>query len=73
MTTADEDSELEQRLAYHRHMHKHLQELSLFVLFEAVESNLMPVEDALRAVAVNDAILRSVDTGKREAVEDWHI
>jgi len=33
----------------------------------------MPVEDALRAVAVNDAILRSVDTGKREAVEDWHI
>ena len=33
----------------------------------------MPVEDALRAVAVNDAILRSIETGKREAVEDWHI
>jgi len=46
MTMDDEDSELEQRLAYHRHMHKHLQELSLFVLFEAFESNLMPVDEA---------------------------
>lgn len=33
----------------------------------------MPVEDALRAVAVNDAILRSVKSGEREAVEDWRI
>lgn len=33
----------------------------------------MPVEDALRAVAVNDAILRSVESGRREAVEDWRI
>lgn len=33
----------------------------------------MPVEDALRAVAVNDAILRSVRSGLRETVEDWRI
>ncbi|MGH6858710.1 MAG: Gfo/Idh/MocA family protein [Phyllobacterium sp.] len=32
----------------------------------------MPVTDALRAVAVNDAILRSVNSGLRENVEDWH-
>lgn len=31
----------------------------------------MPVGDALRAVAVNDAILRSVRSGVRETVEDW--
>ncbi|HVJ42546.1 MAG TPA: hypothetical protein VM639_13665 [Dongiaceae bacterium] len=48
MTATDENeaNELEQRLAYHRHMHKHLQELSLFVLFEAVESDLMDVDVA---------------------------
>ncbi|HEY0121211.1 MAG TPA: Gfo/Idh/MocA family oxidoreductase [Rhizobium sp.] len=33
----------------------------------------MPVEDALRAVAVNDAILRSAASGQRETVEDWRI
>jgi myo-inositol 2-dehydrogenase/D-chiro-inositol 1-dehydrogenase len=33
----------------------------------------MPVADALRAVAVNDAILRSVRSGTRETVEDWQI
>ncbi|HVI91208.1 MAG TPA: hypothetical protein VM659_23125, partial [Dongiaceae bacterium] len=46
MTSTDdsEDSALEQRLAFHRHMHKHLQELSLFVLYEAVESDLTDVE-----------------------------
>ncbi|MDX3926287.1 MAG: Gfo/Idh/MocA family oxidoreductase [Shinella sp.] len=33
----------------------------------------MPVEDALKAVAVNDAILRSVKSAQREAVEDWRI
>jgi predicted dehydrogenase len=32
---------------------------------------LMPLEDAMRAVAVNDAILRSVSSGKTETVEDW--
>lgn len=42
----DEDSELEQRLAYHRHMHKHLQELSLFVLYQAFEADLLDVEVA---------------------------
>lgn len=48
MTSPDqrEDNDVEQRLAYHRHMHKHLQELSLFVLFEAVESDLMDVDVA---------------------------
>jgi len=48
MTTTDENeaTALEQRLAYHRHMRKHLQELSLFVLFEAVESDLMDVDVA---------------------------
>lgn len=34
---------------------------------------LVPVEDALRAVAVNDAILRSVKSGKPETVESWDI
>lgn len=34
---------------------------------------LMPVEDALRAVAVNDAILRSVKSGVAETVENWTI
>ena len=34
---------------------------------------LMPVEDALRAVAVNDAILRSVKSGAVETVESWTI
>jgi hypothetical protein len=43
-TDDNEDSELEQRLAYHRHMRKHLDELSLFVLFEAVEADLLDVE-----------------------------
>ena len=33
----------------------------------------MPVEDAMRAVAVNDAILRSVESGKAETVEDWRV
>ncbi|MFB2553197.1 Gfo/Idh/MocA family protein [Ensifer soli] len=33
----------------------------------------MPVEDALRAVAVNDAILASVASGQRETVADWRI
>lgn len=33
----------------------------------------MPLDDALRAVAVNDAILRSVKSGLREPVEDWYI
>jgi hypothetical protein len=42
----DEDNELEQRLAYHRHMHKHLQELSLFVLYQAFEADLLDVEVA---------------------------
>lgn len=42
--TEDEDSDLDQRLAYHRHMRKHLDELSLFVLFEAVEADLLDVE-----------------------------
>ncbi len=48
MTSTDEDetSELEQRLAYHRHMRKHLDELSLFVLFEAIEADLLDVEFA---------------------------
>ncbi|MBX6320892.1 MAG: hypothetical protein IRY94_03610 [Rhodospirillaceae bacterium] len=32
---------------------------------------LVPLADAMRAVAVNDAILRSVASGKAEAVEDW--
>jgi predicted dehydrogenase len=32
---------------------------------------IMPVADALRAVAVNDAILRSVKSGQPEAVADW--
>ena len=32
---------------------------------------LMPVADALRAVAVNDAILRSCKSGRAEAVADW--
>jgi myo-inositol 2-dehydrogenase/D-chiro-inositol 1-dehydrogenase len=31
----------------------------------------VPVADALRAVAVNDAILRSVASGRVELVEDW--
>lgn len=31
----------------------------------------MPTQDALRAVAVNDAILKSVQTGHRETVADW--
>lgn len=34
---------------------------------------IMPVADALRAVAVNDAILRSVKSGLRETVEDWDL
>jgi len=33
----------------------------------------MSVDEALRAVAVNDAILRSVDSGQPEAVEAWSI
>lgn len=33
----------------------------------------MPVDDALRAVAVNDAILRSVESGQPEEVEAWAI
>ncbi|MCP4384073.1 MAG: Gfo/Idh/MocA family oxidoreductase [Hyphomicrobiales bacterium] len=33
----------------------------------------MPVDDALRAVAVNDAILRSCESGAQEAVEDWRL
>jgi hypothetical protein len=46
MTTTDEEdpSALEQRLAYHRHMHKHLQELSLFVLYEVFEADLLDVD-----------------------------
>lgn len=35
------------------------------------EPFLMPVDDALRAVAVNDAILRSVESGMPEDVEAW--
>lgn len=31
----------------------------------------MPVEEAMRAVAVNDAILRSCESGTQEAVADW--
>ena len=31
------------------------------------------VEEAMRAVAVNDAILRSVESGVAETVEDWRI
>jgi hypothetical protein len=45
-TSEDETSEVEQRLAYHRHMHKHLQELSLFVLFEVFEADLLDVDIA---------------------------
>ncbi len=33
----------------------------------------MPVEDAMRAVAVNDAILRSCESGVQESVADWRI
>lgn len=42
----------------------------------ALQSNgefVVPVSDALRAVAVNDAILRSVKSGEPEDVEDWAI
>lgn len=46
ISNEDQDNELEQRLAYHRHMHKHLQELSLFVLFEAFEADLLDVDVA---------------------------
>lgn len=34
---------------------------------------IMSVDEALRAVAVNDAILRSVASGRPEAVADWSI
>lgn len=37
------------------------------------EPFLLPVADALRAVAVNDAILRSVKSGKAETVESWTV
>lgn len=43
------------------------------VAIERVEPFVMTVDEALRAVAVNDAILRSVESGQPEEVLPWSI
>lgn len=43
------------------------------VAIERDEPFVMDLDDALRAVAVNDAILRSVESGRPEEVEAWAI